>query len=78
MDPTLILAAFDTESATTTAETAGRAIGLGLGTGLADSDSRILMTVDGVSAEEIAKRSMKIAADICVYTNGNFILETLD
>lgn len=35
MDPTLILAAFDTESATTTAETAGRAIGLGLGTGLA-------------------------------------------
>jgi ATP-dependent HslUV protease subunit HslV len=33
--------------------------------------------VDGLSAEEIARRAMKIAADICVYTNNNVILETL-
>ena len=27
--------------------------------------------------EEIARRAMTIAADICVYTNGRFVLETL-
>jgi ATP-dependent HslUV protease subunit HslV len=30
------------------------------------------------SAEEIARRSLDIAADICVYTNHNVIVETLD
>jgi ATP-dependent HslUV protease subunit HslV len=35
------------------------------------------MSVDGLSAEEIARRAMKIAADICVYTNGNIIVESL-
>lgn len=30
------------------------------------------------SAEEIARRAMKIAADICVYTNDNLVLESLD
>lgn len=29
-------------------------------------------------AEEIARRSMEIAADICVFTNGNLVLETID
>ncbi len=53
-------------------------IGIGSGGNYALSAARALMTVDGISAEEIARRSMKIAADICVYTNGNFILETLD
>jgi ATP-dependent HslUV protease subunit HslV len=33
--------------------------------------------VEGVEAEEICRRAMRIAADICVYTNGNIILETL-
>ena len=35
------------------------------------------MAVDGLSAEEIARRAMKIAADICVYTNGNVIVESI-
>jgi ATP-dependent HslUV protease subunit HslV len=35
------------------------------------------MAVADLSAEEIARRAMKIAADICVYTNNNVILETL-
>jgi ATP-dependent HslUV protease subunit HslV len=30
------------------------------------------------SAEEIARRAMSIAADICVYTNGHLTLERLD
>ena len=29
-------------------------------------------------AEDIVRRSMKIAGDICVYTNGNIIVETLE
>ena len=29
-------------------------------------------------AEIIGRKAMQIAADICVYTNGNFTLETLD
>lgn len=29
-------------------------------------------------AEAIARRAMAIAADICVYTNGNLVLETID
>ncbi|MEP2942728.1 MAG: ATP-dependent protease subunit HslV [Hyphomicrobiales bacterium] len=31
-----------------------------------------------LSAEEIARKSMKIASDICVYTNENLVVETLD
>lgn len=30
------------------------------------------------SAEEIARKSMAIAAEICVYTNGNVVLESLE
>lgn len=52
-------------------------IGIGSGGNYALAAARGLMTVEGLSAEEIARRAMKIAADICVYTNGNFILETL-
>ena len=36
---------------------------------LADSD---------MGAEEIARRAMNIAADICIYTNHNIIVESLD
>jgi len=52
-------------------------IGIGSGGNFALAAARGLMTVEGIAAEEIARRSMKIAADICVYTNGNFVLETL-
>jgi ATP-dependent HslUV protease subunit HslV len=30
-----------------------------------------------MDAEAIARKSMKVAGDICVYTNGNIVLETL-
>jgi ATP-dependent HslUV protease subunit HslV len=30
-----------------------------------------------LSAEEIARRAMAIAADICVYTNGNLTVERI-
>jgi len=52
-------------------------VGIGSGGNYALAAARALMTVDGLSAEEIARRAMKIAADICVYTNTNVIIETL-
>ncbi|WP_072573299.1 ATP-dependent protease subunit HslV [Granulibacter bethesdensis] len=52
-------------------------IAIGSGGNYALSAARALMTVDGLEAEEIARRAMRIAADICVYTNGNVIVETL-
>ncbi|MBI0537785.1 ATP-dependent protease subunit HslV [Roseomonas sp. KE2513] len=52
-------------------------IGIGSGGNYALAAARALMTVDGISAEEIARRAMTIAADICVYTNGRFVVETL-
>jgi ATP-dependent HslUV protease subunit HslV len=30
-----------------------------------------------MSAEDIARKAMGIAADICVYTNGNLTVETI-
>ena len=30
------------------------------------------------SAEEVARQSLDIAADICVYTNHNLVIEMLD
>src|SRR5579859_2154039 len=52
-------------------------IGIGSGGSYALAAARALMGVDGLSAREIAERSMKIAADICVYTNDKIIVETL-
>jgi len=33
--------------------------------------------VPDLSSDEIARRAMKIAADICIYTNENLIVESL-
>jgi ATP-dependent HslUV protease subunit HslV len=32
---------------------------------------------EGLTAKEIAKASLEVASDICVYTNGNIIVEEL-
>jgi ATP-dependent HslUV protease subunit HslV len=52
-------------------------IAIGSGGNFALAAARALLTVDGLSAEEIARRAMKIAGDICIYTNANVIVETL-
>lgn len=49
---------------------------IGSGGNFALAAARGLMTTD-LSAEEIARRAMAIAADICVYTNGNLTLERI-
>ncbi len=50
---------------------------IGSGGNYALSAARALMDTDK-DAEEIARKAMEIAADICVYTNHNFVVETLD
>ncbi|GBQ72147.1 ATP-dependent protease peptidase subunit [Ameyamaea chiangmaiensis NBRC 103196] len=52
-------------------------VAIGSGGNYALSAARALMTVEGLDAAEIARRAMKIAGDICVYTNYSVILETL-
>jgi ATP-dependent HslUV protease subunit HslV len=51
-------------------------IGIGAGGPYALAAARALMSFD-LSAEEIARRAMKIAADICIYTNDKIVIETL-
>lgn len=53
-------------------------IGIGSGGNYALAAARALAGSDSkMSTEDMARRSMEIAADICVYTNGNIILEKL-
>jgi ATP-dependent HslUV protease subunit HslV len=51
-------------------------IGIGSGGNYALAAGRALMDQD-LDAEEIARKALKIAADICVFTNENIILEKL-
>jgi len=51
-------------------------IGIGSGGNYALAAARALYDQD-LSAQEIAEKSLKIAADICVYTNDNITIETL-
>lgn len=50
---------------------------IGSGGNYALAAARALATSSEMSAEEIVKKSMKIAAELCVYTNNNIIIETL-
>lgn len=50
---------------------------IGSGGPYALSAARALLDSTDLSAREIAQRSMKIAAEICVYTNDNFVFEEL-
>ncbi|MET3662751.1 ATP-dependent protease subunit HslV [Aquamicrobium ahrensii] len=50
---------------------------IGSGGNYALAAARALMDTDK-NAEEIARKAMEIAADICVYTNHSFVVETLD
>jgi ATP-dependent HslUV protease subunit HslV len=49
---------------------------IGSGGNYALAAARALMETD-FSAEQIARKAMAIAADICVYTNGNLTVETV-
>jgi ATP-dependent HslUV protease subunit HslV len=52
-------------------------IGIGSGGSYALSAARALVGATELSAREIAERSLKVAGQICVYTNGNLTIEEL-
>jgi ATP-dependent HslUV protease, peptidase subunit HslV len=52
-------------------------VGIGSGGAYALAAARALLDSEK-SAEDIARRAMKIAADICVYTNDNLVIESLE
>lgn len=53
-------------------------IGIGSGGNYALAAARALYDRDDMNAEDIARKAMKIAASICVYTNDTITLETLE
>ncbi len=53
-------------------------IGIGSGGNYALAAARALLDVEGLTAEAIARRAMAIAAEICVYTNTEVTLETIE
>ena len=52
-------------------------IAIGSGGSYALAAARALIEMPDLGAEEVARRAMKIAGDICVYTNHNVIVETI-
>ena len=52
-------------------------LAIGSGGNFALAAARALIANTGLSAKEIAERSLRIASDICVFTNGNIIVETV-
>src|SRR5579862_5540474 len=58
-------------------EPEGGIIAIGSGGNYALSAARALIDIEGLDAEAIARKAMNIAADICVYTNHNVVIEKL-
>jgi ATP-dependent HslUV protease subunit HslV len=52
-------------------------IAIGSGGNFALAAARALIDVPDLTAEEVARRAMKIAGDICVYTNHSVVVETI-
>ena len=52
-------------------------LAIGSGGNYALAAARALSSVPDLSAREIAERSLHVAADICVYTNHNVIVEEI-
>ena len=53
------------------------AAAIGSGGSFALSAARALLEGSSLGAREIAERSLNIAADICIYTNRNLVIESL-
>ena len=53
-------------------------IAIGSGGSYAQAAAKALSKYSELSAEEIAKESLLIASEICIYTNNNITVEVLD
>jgi ATP-dependent HslUV protease subunit HslV len=52
-------------------------LGIGSGGNFALAAARALVTHSNLSATDVVRKSLEIAADICVYSNRNIIVEEL-
>ena len=57
-------------------EPEGDVIGIGSGGNYALAAAKVLMDTD-MSAEEVAKKAIKVASEICVFTNDNLNIEKI-
>ena len=57
-------------------EPEGAVIGIGSGGNYALAAAKVLMDTE-LNAEEVAKKAIKVAADICVFTNNNIRIEKI-
>ena len=53
-------------------------IAIGSGGPFAQSAARALLDNTELTAQEIVEKALNIAADICIYSNHNIVIETLD
>jgi ATP-dependent HslUV protease subunit HslV len=51
---------------------------VGSGSPFASAAARALQDIPDLSAEEVARKSMEIASDMCVFTNKSFLVEVMD
>ncbi|MDR0588626.1 MAG: ATP-dependent protease subunit HslV [Burkholderiales bacterium] len=59
-------------------EPENRIVAIGSGGAYAQAAARALMEHTQLPADQIVKEALKIAGDICIYTNQNHVIETLD
>jgi ATP-dependent HslUV protease subunit HslV len=52
-------------------------LSIGSGSGFATAAARALINNTEMEAEEIVEKALKIAGEICIYTNSNITIETL-
>jgi ATP-dependent HslUV protease subunit HslV len=52
-------------------------VAIGSGGAYAQASARALLAHTELPPDQIVKRSLEIAGDICIYTNQNHIVETL-
>jgi ATP-dependent HslUV protease subunit HslV len=53
-------------------------VAIGSGGPYAQSAARALLENTEFGPEELVRKSLEVAADICIYTNRNFLIETLE
>ncbi len=59
-------------------ESSSGVLAIGSGGNYAMAAALALQTIPDLTAKQVATQSMQIAADMCVYTNHNFLTETID
>ena len=59
-------------------EPADGLIGIGSGGAYALAAARALIDIEAFDAEAVARKAMAIAADICIYTNAELVLEKIE